>query len=223
MVMRWELKRTERPTPQSWSPGHMGQSQLKRGLGEQTLFQGTLQLLANGQELDAGPHVRAGRLGDAQGPATAVEVAAVFPDGAEARLEEVDGLAHLDLVDRGVVVVAPKVLDRLDLAAELLEFDMVLVVVGLVVLGLPAGRVSWWLHPIRGILGRERVAGDGGRGPVKVNVPVVLRGQRAHRFEKVALCVIALVGGRGGVDRLRQAGGAAREDLRSHGRHGRRG
>ncbi len=77
-----------------------------------------------------GPDIRAGRLGHAEGPAAAVKIAAVFPDGLAARLEEVDGLAHLDLVDGRIVVIAPKVLHRLDLRAQLLELDLVVLVGG---------------------------------------------------------------------------------------------
>lgn len=91
-----------------------------------TIVNDALQLLANGQQLDASPKVRADGLWHAECPAAAVDVAAVLPDGLEAGLEEVDGLAHLDVLDGGVVVVAPKVLDRLDLRANLFELGRVL-------------------------------------------------------------------------------------------------
>lgn len=82
-----------------------------------TFLEHTLQLLPNSQHLYAGPEIRAVGLGNSKSPAASVDVAPVFPDGLEAGLEEVYGLAHLDLVDGGVVGVAPEVLHRLDLRA----------------------------------------------------------------------------------------------------------
>lgn len=87
---------------------------------EGTFIKDALQLLPNGQQLHPRPDIRADALGHAEGPAAAVDVATVLPDWLEAGLEEVDGLAHLYLVDGGVVVVAPEVLHALDLAAQLL-------------------------------------------------------------------------------------------------------
>lgn len=113
----------------------------RRGGRGLTLIQHALQLLANGQQLHLGPDLGPHGAGHAKGPAAAVDVAAVLPHGAEPGLEEVYRLAHLDLLDGGVVVVPPKVLHRLDLRAELLELDVVLALGGLVVLGLP-GYVS---------------------------------------------------------------------------------
>lgn len=98
------------------------------------LVEGLLQLLADGHELDARPEVRAGGLGDAEGPAAAQDVAAVLPDGAEAALEEVDGLAHLDLVHGRVVGVPPEVLHRLDLRPQLLQRRLVDAVVAVLLL-----------------------------------------------------------------------------------------
>lgn len=94
----------------------------KKGGGEGgiTLLQSLLQLLPDGEQLNAGPELGAVSLRDAEGPAAALDVTAVLPDGPEAALEQVDGLAHLDLLDGGVVVVPPEVLDRLDLRVELL-------------------------------------------------------------------------------------------------------
>lgn len=90
-----------------------------------TLIQCTLQLLADSHELNPGPEVRADALVHTERPAASVDVPAVLPDGLEARLEEVDGLAHLDLVDGGVVIVPPEVLDRFDLCAQLLQLCVV--------------------------------------------------------------------------------------------------
>lgn len=147
MLMRCELKRTDRPTPQIWSPGALGETdgvlasfacfvrRPERGRGKRdwevverewggrglpTLVQRLLELLADGQQLHAGPHVGPDGLGHAKGPRAAVDVAAVLPHGAEALLEEVDTLAHLDVLDRCVVGVAPKVLHRRDGRADLL-------------------------------------------------------------------------------------------------------
>jgi hypothetical protein len=82
--------------------------------------------------------------GDAEGPAAAVDVAAVLPDGLEAGFEEVEGLAHLHLLDGGVVGVAPEVLDGLDLVAELLEIGRVGLAVALRVVGLVSIVPSWY-------------------------------------------------------------------------------
>lgn len=51
--------------------------------------------------------------------------------------------------------------------------------------------------------------------PVEEDVPVVLGGQRPHRLEKVALCVIALLGGRVCLCGLAEAREAPREELRT--------
>lgn len=104
-----------------------------------TVVYTALQLLPDGQQLHAGPDVGPGALGHPEGPAAAVDVAPVLPDGLEPGLEQVDGLAHLDLVDGGVIVVAPKVLHALDLRAQLLELRLVSAVIArllLLVLGL---------------------------------------------------------------------------------------
>lgn len=54
--------------------------------------------------------------------------------------------------------------------------------------------------------------------PVKVDVPVVLGGQRPHSLEEIAFSIVALLGGRAGLGTLtlRQAGQAPREELWSH-------
>lgn len=94
-----------------------------------TLIQSSLELLANGHQLHAGPEVRPDVLAYAEGPTPAEDVAPVLPYGLEALLEQVEGLAHLDLVDGGVVGIAPEVLDGLDLGAELLELRLVLLAI----------------------------------------------------------------------------------------------
>lgn len=94
-----------------------------------TLLQSGLELLANGHQLHAGPEVRPDVLAHAEGPTSAEDVAPVLPYGLEALLEQVEGLAHLDLVDGCVVGISPKVLDRLDLGTELLELRLVLLAV----------------------------------------------------------------------------------------------
>lgn len=94
-----------------------------------TLFQSGLKLLANGHQLDAGPEVRPDILAYAEGPTSPENVAPILPYGLKALLEQVEGLAHLDLVDGGIVGIAPEVLDRLDLGAELLELCLVLLAI----------------------------------------------------------------------------------------------
>lgn len=200
MEMRWELKRTERPTPQSWSSMiiHVsmgGCGAWKWGRNTHTVVKDTLEGFADGQELDTVPDIRANALWDAEGPAAAKDVTAVLPDGAETGLEEVDGLAHLDVVDGGVIVVAPEVLDGLDLFAQLIEL-------GGVRLGVVA--LSRFLDMA-----------------VEVNVPVVLGGQGPHRLEEVALRIVALFGGRVGIGRLGEAGEATGEELRARRHDGR--
>ena len=94
-------------------------------VGKLTVLQGALKLLTNGQELDAGPDVRAGALRHAEGPAAACDVASVFPNGLEAFLEEVDGFVALHLVNGRVVVVAPKVLYTLNPGPELVQLRLI--------------------------------------------------------------------------------------------------
>ena len=104
----------------------------RRRVGVLTAVERTLKLLADGQQLDPGPHVRTYGLGHAEGPTPAADIPAVLPHGSEALLKEVNGLSHADLVYRCVVVVTPEVLHGLDLGAELFELDVVLLVVLLV-------------------------------------------------------------------------------------------
>lgn len=112
----------------------------KCGKGRHTLIQRSLQLLPNSHKLYPGPEVWADILAYAECPAAAQEVAPVLPYGLEALLEQVDGLAHLDLVDGSVIVVAPEVLYRLDQDVELLEGRLViLAIVGLLFFLLPVG------------------------------------------------------------------------------------
>lgn len=94
-----------------------------------TLVQSGLELLANGHQLHSGPEVWPDILAHAEGPTSAEDVAPVLPYGLEALLEQVEGLAHLYLVDGGVVGIAPEVLDGLDLGAELLELCLVLLAI----------------------------------------------------------------------------------------------
>lgn len=106
-----------------------------------TLVESALERFADGHELNPLPELAARALGHAKGPGTTQDVAAVLPDGLVSLLEEVDGLAHLDLLDGDVVLVPPKVGHGLDLGVELLERGMVIAVFGLLlVLGLPGER-----------------------------------------------------------------------------------
>ena len=154
METRCELKRTERPTPQIWSAVRAGEGSVSPGTrrllvpgrcvpkhvrGAQgsrrlTFVYHALQFLADSQQLYPRPEIRTDAFRYPECPAAAVDVAPVLPDGLEARFEEIDGLAHLDLLDWGVVVVPPKVLDRLDLGSELLELGLVAAIVGLLLL-----------------------------------------------------------------------------------------
>ncbi len=56
--------------------------------------------------------------------------------------------------------------------------------------------------------------------PIEKDVPVVLRRQRPHRLEKVALGIVALLGGRVGLWVLGQAREVAGEELRAGGHVG---
>lgn len=106
-------------------------------LGGLTLIQSSLQNLAYSQQLDPRPHIRPLALGHAERPAPAVEVPPVLPHGPEPGLEEVDALAHLDLVDGSVILVTPEVLHGFDLSAELFEVGIVFLAFGGLVLVLP--------------------------------------------------------------------------------------
>lgn len=127
-----------------------------------TFSECTLQLFSNSQELCSCPKVGSDVLAHAERPAAAQNVPPVFPYGAEALLEQVDGLAHLDLVDRGVVVVAPEILNGLDQGVKLLEtLLVVLAIFGLLLfLLLPDSRncVSWML-----VRGGEETSVSAGR------------------------------------------------------------
>jgi len=104
------------------------------------------------------------------------------------------------LVDRRVIVVAPEVLHAFNLRAQLLQLRLIHSIVA-----------SSWLLLLLLLL--RVFAGL----PVKVDIPVVLRGQRAHGLQEVAFRIVALLGGRGHARRvrigaLRQPREAAREE-----------
>ena len=163
-----------------------------------TFSQGALELLADRQELYPGPEVRACALGNPERPAPAADVPPVLPDGLEAFLEQVDRLAHLDLVDGCVVVVSPEVLHRLDLAAELLELSLVLVVVSLLLvllLSVRGGPVLAVTTILRAHSLGEIYALIIWDLPIKVDIPVVLGWQRAHGLQEVPLCIVSLLSG----------------------------
>lgn len=99
-----------------------------------TLLKHILQLLSDSKDLHASPEISPVGLGNAESPATAENVAAILPDGLEPGLEQVDGLAHLDVLDGHVVVVAPEILDALDRGPELLQVRVVATIGGLALL-----------------------------------------------------------------------------------------
>jgi hypothetical protein len=74
-----------------------------------------LQLLANRHQLHSCPEVWTIGLRHPEGPAPTIYVSSVFPHWLETLLEQVDRLAHLDLVNWSVIVVSPEVLDGFDL------------------------------------------------------------------------------------------------------------
>jgi hypothetical protein len=57
------------------------------------------------------PEFRAIGLWHSKGPASSIDIPSIFPYWLEALLEEIDGLSHLDVLNRGIIVVPPKVLD----------------------------------------------------------------------------------------------------------------
>lgn len=133
------MKRTERPTPQSWSPVlRYCQPCVQFGVHVNpplTLVQSALQLLPDGHQLYSRPKIRSNVFTNTERPTTTQDVPSVLPHRLEALLEEVDRLAHLDLVNRRVIVVSPKVLYRLNLCIELFEGGLVvLAIVGLLLL-----------------------------------------------------------------------------------------
>lgn len=88
------------------------------------------------------PNVGADYFRHSKRPAAAVDVAPVLPHREEARLEQVYRLAHLDLLDGCVVIVAPKVLNGFDLGPELFELGIVFAIGRLVVFGLSNQRCT---------------------------------------------------------------------------------
>lgn len=84
-----------------------------------TSIKAALQFLSNGHELDPGPEVWPRSLGDTECPAATIYVSPVLPDWLKALLEKVDRLSHLNLINRGIIVVSPEVLHALNLVGEL--------------------------------------------------------------------------------------------------------
>ena len=158
-----------------------------------TLIEHALQLFTYCEQLNPRPNVRANCFGNSECPASSVQISAVLPDGFEALLEEVDTLAHLDLVYRGVVRIAPKILDGLDLAPQLLKVGLVVSsIVLLLVFGLAREKVrtAKRMRRIRLLL------------PVEPDIPVVLGRKRAHDLEEIALGIISLFCGRRDIGRV---------------------
>lgn len=177
---------------------------------EMNLYSGVLEseepkkeiVMPNGQPL-------AGN-GAADGGSDAEPSAAPFPDRFESGLEQIDGLAHLDVLDGHVIVVAPEILDAFDRGPELLQVRVVATIGGLALLVLIR---SVQMQCVRGYC-TLHMHTDFQYTPIEPNVPVMLRRQRTHRLEEVALRVIPLCSWRAhaGIVTLRQAGEAAREE-----------
>ena len=154
---------------------------------KRTLVNDALELLANGQQLDARPEIRPNGLWHAERPAAAVDVAAVLPDRLETLLEKVDGFTHLYLGYGGVVVVAPEFLDRLDRFSDLFEgCRVVFTSCRRCILLLPM--VDLLVMNLNKILKSKPSANL----PIEIDIPVMLDWQRSHSFQHVLLCIISL-------------------------------
>lgn len=137
MEIRCELNRTDRPTPQSWSPLHF----LEFKNSERPAFhlsltniKTALQLLTNGHQLYSRPKFRSQGLGNSEGPTSTIYIPPIFPDRLETLLKEIYRLSHLDIFNRGVVIVSPEVLHTLNLRAELLQSSLICAIFLLVLL-----------------------------------------------------------------------------------------
>jgi hypothetical protein len=86
-----------------------------------TSVEAALQLLPNGHQLDSRPEIRPVGFRNSERPTSSIYVPSIFPNGLKSLLEQVYGFSHLNLVDGGIVVVPPEVLDGFDLGAYLLE------------------------------------------------------------------------------------------------------
>jgi hypothetical protein len=86
-----------------------------------TNIETTLQFLPNRHQLHSRPEIWAIDLGHPEGPAATIYISSVFPHWLETLFEQINGFAHLNLVNWSIIVVSPEVLYRLDLRAELLE------------------------------------------------------------------------------------------------------
>jgi hypothetical protein len=80
-----------------------------------------LKFLSNGHQLNSRPEVRAIDFWNSKRPTSSVDVSSIFPYGLKTLLEQVDRFAHLDLIDRSVVVVPPEILNGFNLRTNLLE------------------------------------------------------------------------------------------------------
>jgi hypothetical protein len=76
-----------------------------------------LQLLPNRHKLHSRPKIWAQRLGHSKSPASTIYVTSIFPDRLKPLLKKIYRLSHLNVFDRGVVVVPPEVLHALNLGA----------------------------------------------------------------------------------------------------------
>ena len=91
------------------------------------------ELLADGHHEDFHPEILARILVEAEGPAAAVDVSRVFPDGLDAALEEVDRVFVLEAVEREQIEGFPKGLQGDDVLEHEGQTTFVVVGVGVFV------------------------------------------------------------------------------------------
>ena len=172
-----------------------------------TSFQAALQLLPNGHQLDSRPEIRPVGFRNSEGPASSIYVSSIFPNGLKSLLEQVYGFSHLDLVDGGIVVVPPEVLDGFDLGAYLLESRIVRSISRLLLILLLSAKLSAVERQHNGCQKRLAAHGSGQKSslsattglPVKIYIPIMLGWQRPHGLQHILLRIVPLFGGRASV------------------------
>jgi hypothetical protein len=88
---------------------------------EHTKIEATLQLLPNSHQLHSSPEIWPIRFWHTECPTSTIYVSSILPHWLKALFEKVYRFAHLDVLNRCIIVVPPEVLDGLDLRPELLE------------------------------------------------------------------------------------------------------
>jgi hypothetical protein len=86
-----------------------------------TKVKAALQLLSNSHQLHSSPEVWSIGFWHTECPTSTIYISSVLPHGLKALFEEVDGFSHLDILNRGIVIIPPEILHRFDLRAELLK------------------------------------------------------------------------------------------------------